>query len=139
MASFADQIAKFKAKTMHDASKAITEIRIGVSDSIINKTPIDTGFARGNWQSSIGSPIKSEITRFDREAGFAPTGGDGISLREAQEVAETEADKDFYLTSNAEYIMNLEFGGSDQAPHGMVRVTVADFQNIVNDIVKGLK
>lgn len=139
MASFADQVAKFAVKTMSDAAKAITEIRIGVSDSIINKTPLDTGFARGNWQSSIGSPVKSEITRFDREAGFAPTGGDGISLREAKEVAETETSKDFYLTNNAEYIKSLEYGGSDQAPHGMVRVTIADFQNIVNDVIKDLK
>lgn len=35
--------------------------------------------------------------------------------------------------------MNLEFGGSDQAPNGMVRITVADFQNIVNDVVEKLK
>lgn len=139
MANFADQINKFVVESLEDAKKVIEKVRVDVSDSVINKTPLDTGFARGNWQSNIGSPIKSEITRFDREAGFAPTGGDGIALREAIEVAAKDIENDFYVTNNAEYIMNLEFGGSDQAPNGMVRITVADFQNIVNDVVEKLK
>lgn len=139
MSNFTDQIKKFAISSHEDAKKIIEKVRVDVSESVINKTPLDTGFARGNWQSNIGSPIKSEITRFDREAGFAPTSGDGISVREAIETASKDIDKDFYITNNAEYIRNLEFGGSNQAPRGMVRITVADFQNIVADAVKNLK
>lgn len=137
--SFLEQIRQFTVKTNEQMVKAVEGIRVAVSESVINKTPLDTGFARGNWQSNIGNPIKSEVTRFDREAGFAPTGGDGIAVREAKEVASKDIDKDFYITNNAEYIMNLEFGGSDQAPNGMVRITAADFKNIVDEVVKGLK
>lgn len=139
MDGFLSQIRQFTVNAQVKTSKAVEQIRIGVAESVINKTPLDTGFARGNWQSNIGSPIKSEITRFDREAGFAPTSGDGISLRDAMDTASKDIDKDFYIMNNAEYIMNLEFGGSDQAPSGMVRITVADFQNIVSDAIKNLK
>lgn len=137
--SFLNQIRQFAVNAQVKTAKAVEGVRVGVAESVINKTPLDTGYARGNWQASIGSPIKTEITRFDREAGFAPTGGDGIALRDAREVAKQSIDKDFYIVNNAEYIMNLEFGGSDQAPNGMVRITVADFQNIVDEVVKGLK
>ena len=138
--SFADDMRKWGSKTIEDSERAIIGIRSKVSDSIINKTPIDTGFARGNWQASIDSPETSVIERYDTESGYAPTSGEGTSLFEANNVAVMDLDKDFYLTNNVDYIRNLEyFNGSNQAPQGMVRITVADFQNIVNDVVKGLK
>ena len=138
--SFADDMKAWAAKTIEKSERAIIGIRSGVSDSIINKTPIDTGFARGNWQASIGSPETSVIERYDTESGYAPTSGEGKSLYEANNVAVMDIDKDFYLTNNVEYIFNLEyFNGSNQAPQGMVRITVADYQNIVNDVVRELK
>lgn len=141
--SFADDMKAWAAKTIEKSERAIIGIRSGVSDSIINKTPVDTGEARGNWQSSTGSPITSKIERFDKEAGFAPTSGDGVSLREARDVASKNIDKDFYIMNNADHIQYLEYTGSylgsEQAPNGMVRITVADFQNIVNDVVDKLK
>lgn len=143
MGGFLDQIRLFTANAQVKTSKAIEHIRIGVAESVINKTPVDTGEARGNWQSSTGSPITSKIDRFDKEAGFAPTSGDGISLREAISIAKENIDKDFYIMNNAEHIQYLEYTGSylgsEQAPSGMVRITVADFQNIVSDAIKNLK
>lgn len=141
--NFSSQINNFIKKANSNTSKFVTGVRVGVADSVINKTPLDTGYARGNWQSSIETPIKTEITRYDTEAGFAPTGGDGIALREAKQVAATEIDKDFYIVNNAEYIQYLEYTGSylgsEQAPNGMVRITIADYQNIVKDVLKDIK
>ena len=118
----------------------VVETRFECSDRIINSTPVYTGYARGNWQASIGQPILSEVTRYDREAGFAPTSGRGIAFDEAEDTEKKDVDKDFYLTNNAEYIRNLEFyGGSKQAPHGMVRITIADFQNIVDKAIRNNK
>lgn len=143
MASFLDQIRQFASSSQMKAAKAVEGVRIGVAESVINKTPVDTGEARGEWQSSTGSPITSKIGRLDKEAGFAPTSGDGVSLREARDVAGKNIDKDFYIMNNADHIPYLEYTGSylgsEQAPNGMVRITVADFQNIVDEVVKGLK
>lgn len=130
-------ILSFAKKALSASEGVIVEVRTEVSDSIINKTPLDTGYARGNWQASIGQPILSEVTRYDREAGFAPTSGSGIAFDEAEDIAKRDVDKDFYLTNNAEYIRNLEFySGSKQAPHGMVRITIADFPNIVEKAIR---
>lgn len=136
--SFADEIKAFAKKAQENSERVIIGVRSGLSESIINKTPLDTGLARGNWQASIGSPETIVIDRLDGESGYAPTSGEGKSLYEANNVAVTELDKDFYLVNNVDYIHNLEYGGSNQSPNGMVRITVLDFQNIVNDVVKGL-
>lgn len=138
--SFKSDIDKIIAKTTDRLKKTVEGVRIEMSERVINRTPVDTGYARGNWQASIDYPIKSEITRFDTIAGFAPTDGDGISLRAASKVAEKDYDKTFFLTNSVPYIRNLEyFSGSNQAPHGMVRITVAEFEDILNEVLRGLK
>lgn len=141
--SFLDQIRQFAVNAQVKTAKAVEGVRVGVAESVINKTPVDTGEARGEWQSSTGSPITSKIGRLDKEAGFAPTSGDGVSLREARDIASKNIDKDFYIMNNADHIQYLEYTGSylgsEQAPNGMVRLAVIDFKNIVDDVVKDLK
>ena len=139
--SFAADIKKFAKKALDNAQTVVVETRYEVSDRIINRTPIDTGYARGNWQAETGGNYpKQEIYRFDTEMGYAPTTGEGVSLWEAKNVAALNIDKDFYLVNNVDYIMGLEyFGNSNQARMGMVRITVAEFDNIVLDIIRKIK
>jgi len=133
--SLVETVNLFSKSLTRDLKKIIPQIRIEAAAGLINRTPIDTGLARGNWQSSIGSPITSKTDRLDTEAGTAPTGGSGVSMREATSVAHQDIEKDFYVTNNVDYIRDLEFGASKQAS-GMVRLTVADFPLIVADAVR---
>jgi len=55
--------AKKANLTLDEAARGIT---INLFSSIIENTRVDTGRLRGNWQSSIGSPITSETTRTDK-------------------------------------------------------------------------
>ena len=139
MSDFAKQIELSVKEAKGKVKEVIVETRKGVADSVINRTPLDTGYARGNWQSSIDIIIPDTITRYDREAGYAPTGGTGIAMREAEEVAEMDVEDDFILFNNAEYISGLEYGTSRQAPAGMVRLTVADFPSIMGDAIRKVK
>ena len=41
-----------------------------------------------------------------------------------------------YLVNNLPYAVPLEYGHSSQAPAGMVRVTIAEFQQIVEAAVR---
>ncbi|MNT90915.1 hypothetical protein D3C72_2319290 [compost metagenome] len=41
-----------------------------------------------------------------------------------------------YLINNLPYAIPLEFGHSNQAPNGMVRVTIARFQQIVEQAIR---
>lgn len=168
--SLTSDILSFAKKALSTSEGVIVKVRTEVSDSIINKTPLDTmnpgdgGQAKASWEAKIGSKGQSNKSARDKT-------GD-TTKEKAKQVAMTNIAQDFYLTSTCEYIGVLEYGGypnpvkkgtylsskqskdgvsgpgyhkfsvdgySKQAPHGMVRITIADFQNIVDEVVKGLK
>lgn len=138
MINISKQVNLFVKDVDKTIKRVIPGIRVEVAKSVINKTPIDTGEARGNWQSSIGAPITTHTDRLDTEAGFAPASGSGPSLREAEEVAKKSIKKDYYIANSAGHIVNLEYYASKQ-DGGMVRTTVADFPAIVSEVITGEK
>lgn len=90
-----------------------------VFSNIIQMTPVKTGRARGNWQCTIGSPFVGE--------------DDSGSVMKVQSVIPRRAGSVVYLTNNVPYIGKLEYDGhSRQAPAGMVRVSVALFEGVLN-------
>jgi hypothetical protein len=140
MISLSDTVKLFAEDAKKTLEKVVPAVRVKVAESLINKTPLDTGEARGEWQSTIGSPATGKNGRLDRSAGFAPTSGPGSSLREAEEVARQDVENDFYIVNNADHIVKLEYGGSKrQAPNGMQRLTVADFPAMVGEAVRETK
>jgi len=104
-----------------------TQIRkstIELFGSVIKMTPVDTGRAKGNWQCTIGSAAMSEITRNDGSKKDSLSGSIAY-----EEVIKTvpPAGNVVWLANNVPYIRKLEYGSSNQAPGGMVRVSMDRF------------
>ena len=91
-----------------------------VFSNIIQMTPVDTGRARGNWQCTIGAPFVGEDASGD--------------IMKAQSVIPRRSGSVVYLTNNVPYIGKLEYipSYSRQAPAGMVRISVALFEGVLN-------
>lgn len=125
--SFASDIAKFAKLTNSSLDETGRAITLELFGSVIKDTPVDTGRARGNWQTSLGSPKDSEINR----------NGSGPALAEvASESAKFGMGKVIYLANGLPYIYRLEFlGWSQQAPSGMARKNAARIQSIVRKAV----
>lgn len=87
------------------------------------------GRFRGNWQFSIDLPATGELDRIDR------SGDDTIAQLKAQVEALTIG-QTAYIVNNLPYAVPLEYGHSTQAPAGMVRVTLANFQRIVDEAIR---
>jgi hypothetical protein len=87
------------------------------------------GRFRGNWQFSIDAPATGELDRID------PSGSQAIADLQAQVQALTIG-QTAYIVNNLIYAVPLEYGHSTQAPHGMVRVTLANFQRIVDEAIR---
>ncbi|MBA1195212.1 hypothetical protein G7007_20530 [Pseudomonas entomophila] len=87
------------------------------------------GRFRGNWQFSIDSPATGELDRID------PSGNKAIAELLAQVQALTIG-QTAYIVNNLPYAVPLEYGHSTQAPNGMVRVTLANFQRIVDEAIR---
>ncbi|MBO2889574.1 MULTISPECIES: hypothetical protein [Pseudomonas] len=87
------------------------------------------GRFRGNWQFSIDSPAAEELDRID------PSGSQAIAELMGQVQALTIGQTAF-IVNNLPYAIPLEYGHSSQAPAGMVRVTLANFQRIVDEAIR---
>ncbi|CAI8934216.1 hypothetical protein [Pseudomonas serboccidentalis] len=87
------------------------------------------GRFRGNWQFSIGAPAEGELDQVD------PAGGVTLAKLRLQ-VEQMTIGQTAYIVNNLPYGIPLEYGHSKQAPHGMIRVTLSHFQQIVDDAIR---
>jgi len=114
-----DKLAEQQKERLHLVVRKIT---FEAFRRVVQRSPVDTGRFRANWNVSYGAPdytttLSTEQGRGTAEAGKAltlPVGGV------------------VYLSNGLPYAERLEYGWSKQAPAGMVRVTVAEFDAIVS-------
>lgn len=125
--SFASDVAKYAKLAGASVDETGRAIVLELFGSVIKDTPVDTGRARGNWQTTIGSPASGTTDRL----------GEAEALAEvSQQSASFGAGKVIYLTNNLPYIYRLEYlGWSQQSPDGMARKNVARIQSIVRKAV----
>lgn len=111
---------------------------------IVLRTPVRTGRARGNWHLSKGSPVRS----VDDPSSYSEPEGEGgaslppVSAGAGQEAVERGRTKlaafrigdTLYITNALPYIDALEDGHSQQAPNGMIALTVDDLEPLVDQI-----
>lgn len=122
---------KISDKVDRVMSEATRATLFEVSTAIIKETPADLGTARRNWQASVGRGATGTI--------------EGVSsVRQAEAAAISNVDQTvsvavgevYYLTNNLPYIERLEYGWSQQAPSGMVRKNMQQFNRL---FVKNLR
>jgi hypothetical protein len=131
--TFSINISKFISKTNVEADKVVRKVCLDLMTGVILKTPVDTGRARANWQASIDKPASGTIS-FSADAGSskkAPSAsaGSASSIGDGMGAVSQATGRVFWLVNNLPYIYRLEYGAwSKQAPHGMVRTTIAEIQ-----------
>ena len=105
------------------SGRALRALAFEFLSLVIPKTPVDTGRARGGWASYL----------IARGRHFAVGGSDPTAEAEGIEAGSFEEDlrgaEQFIVLVNAvRYITILEFGGSRQAPAGMMRITFREMR-----------
>lgn len=108
---------------------------------IIMRSPVDTGRFRGNWVISFDDAASMTVERDDR--GVVTQNGSGNS-KVKDEVLATLSSTNWigrkaYLVNNLPYGKYLEYGTpegrgpiSQQAPYGMVRLTVNEYAEVLD-------
>lgn len=125
--NFGAQLRAFAEKTEVTLDEALRGIVIELFSSVIMGTPVDTGRARGNWQTSVGSPSNGVLDREGAAAALAELESTTVKMGSV-----------VWLANNLPYIARLEYEHwSAQAPNGMVRKNMARVNRIVDDVVKG--
>lgn len=131
MAVFQDEVAAWVAKTNAKMELAVRKIALDVFTEVILMSPVDTGRFRGNWQVAIGDVPAGTLEIEDKD------GTATISKVQAATMG-LEVGQTIYLINNLPYAQALEFGSSQQAPGGMVRLAAQRWQPIVEKVAQEL-
>ena len=124
--TFALDLSKAIEKAKDKAELATRKITLELFSNVILKSPVDTGRFRANWNCSIGSPDKSTSAETDKS-------GAGSIGRVRSEVTKYTLDgRSIFLANSLPYAERLENGWSDQAPQGMVRLSIVEINNAIN-------
>jgi hypothetical protein len=119
--SMADVVARANGKVDLVIRKATIEL----FSSVVKGTPVDTGRARGNWQCTIGNRASTATEHTDKS-------GSG-SISEIVATVPAKSGSVVWLTNNVPYIQKLEYGSSQQAPAGMVRINIQRFGSLLRE------
>ena len=125
-ANFKKLLARSNAKMDTVVKKATFEI----GRSLVMRSPVDTGRFRSNWMPGIGA-VNSSIVD-DKSADATQRISAGLAEWDTREAV-------FYICNSLPYARRLEYGWSQQAPQGMVRLTVANFKEHIRAAAEALK
>jgi len=130
--SFTLDLTRFAERTKLSLTLIARKITLEVFVKVVLRTPVDTGRARGNWLPSFGAGRDG----FDWEK-KSPDGQETIAAITAL-VSKMKAGHVAYLCNSLPYIEALEFGHSQQALHGMARLSVREVAGQYNALGLGI-
>lgn len=144
--TFALQIGEFAALAKENSQQVVRKVAGDVLAKTVLRTPVGNpsiwkskppagyvgGRLRANWVTTYGNP--SFITR----PGIDKT-GDATILKGQATIRRAPAGETIYILNSLPYAIPVEFGHSSQAPAGMVRLTVAEFQSFVDNAVRSVQ
>lgn len=129
--TFRLEIDRWVSKVKVDMDEAFRGLALEVARRIINRTPVASGNAKGNWVAAVNAAPP-------RGDGPDDTDGAATLARIAAVIATAKVGDVIYISNNADYAHALEWGASDKAPSGMVRVTLVEAQAIAGQVVAKL-
>lgn len=107
-----------------EVNKVARATTINILNGVVLSTPVDTGRARGNWQTSVSSPIESQRDKLDKSGGS--TISEGTTFVQSRSKAKYPV---FWISNNLPYIEELNRGTSDQAPAKFVESVIKRVAN----------
>ena len=129
---FADDLKKICNRAGDKAELVVRRAALDIGGQLIDRSPVDTGRFKNNWQTGIGGMDKSTSSAADASGG-------GGQARLNAKVAAWRPGQSIFISNSLPYAYRLENGWSKQAPSGMVRLTVQNFEQAVARAAKGIK
>jgi len=127
--SFASDLRRFANLTSQKMETVVKASLVRICTSVVVKSPVDTGRFRSNWLAAYGTADTTVSMSVD------PSGQSSINRLKLSVQGLTFREY-FYFTNSLPYAKGLEYGNSMQAPSGMVRVSVAAWENILADEIR---
>ena len=128
---FALDVSRFVAQAKGNADLVVRRVALDLFTRVVRRSPVDTGRFRANWQTSVGAINTTTSEATDK------SGSTSVARAQAV-VGSAHAGDRIFLANSLPYARRLEYGHSKQAPAGMVRVTLQEYQGIVERAAGGV-
>lgn len=124
--AFKADLAKLSKILDADIAKLLQFLAFDLWNKITQRNPVDTGYSRSQWHINLGSP--------DTSVGTKPGRGTTIDLplSDLARLSGVTKDSIIFVTNSVDYIQYLEEGSSQQAPSGMIRVSIAEVESDID-------
>lgn len=126
MSAFTLDVKNFVEKAKKNPETVARSVSFKLFSAVIKASPVDTGRFRMNWQAAGAITPSGILDTVDQS-------GDKAVAMAADYVFKNSDWGEFTLTNNLPYAERLEYGWSNQAPQGMVRVNVARFNSLLEE------
>lgn len=123
MPSLDSIISKYRNRLTNVPRAACTEL----SHRVIDRTPVLTGSLQASWWAEKGEPQAVNVTLVNQVRSIPVN-------RVAQVVNTLMLGESFTLANGKDYVRPIEYEGKSRlkAPQGMLRISVAEWDQIVN-------
>ena len=125
---FSLAIDKFVKKAPESVDLIIKKVCFDLYQNFVDRTPYDTGRARGGWAIGVNERRLAPEGRCVEPGTKANTSTESMFGEAKSILAKVKGDCVVYMVNNVEYIVPLEEGHSKQQPAGFVRITLMEFQ-----------
>lgn len=138
LAQFNKEVTQFAKSIPGKVTAMQKKIVLEALRRLVEKTPVDTGRARGNWQVMIGSPASGQVG-----GDWPKTGGSPKTERPPLRPEDNDTILNglaaltglpkfqvVWISNNIDYIEFLERGDSTQTPEGMLAITIEELRNM---------
>lgn len=122
---FAQEMDKLAGIVETNVVKLHRAVAEEVVEFVANATPVKTGQAAGNWQTTINTPSSSWT------AGNSSAAEAIAQAREA--LTSLAIGQTVYISNNVPYIVELNQGSSAQAPAGFVELSTLSAMNVAGN------
>lgn len=130
--SFAENLNKMCARARDKVDVVVRKTAFELQGMMIDTSPVRTGRFRSNWAVGLGAINTSADAAPDKT-------GDSAKGRAQAALQGWQPGQTIYLSNSVPYALRLERGWSQQAPSGVVRLTVQRYGDALAEAVKGLK
>lgn len=127
---FARRLDHIAVQVEDNVERAVKDCAGAVLRSVVEATPVDTGYARSNWTPELDRAFEGVFpARVPGKAGSTAEANASATVEAglpAIEAFDLKTNESIHITNNAPHIQPLNDGHSQQAPADFVRLAVLD-------------
>jgi len=132
-ADFSNALTALADHTTGSIEKVIRKACIDLYRSIVEKTPVDTGRAKASWG------LSTHHTNDEASENMTPEEAVQVVSDNISDFTFKAQDDQVIIYNNLEYIEYLENGTSQQAPSGMVSLSLVEFTAFFNNALRDIE